>query len=125
MWSIGNEVPTQCSSEGYKVAKFLQDICHREDPTRPDTCGMDQVSCVLDNVLRPCSIFQDSIIAHTAMKKLTNACLKSCIRLRNLFYRQFTRYIQIPAERKADANTKTISLLLTTWNTAPGLTFPI
>jgi len=49
MWSIGNEVPTQCSPEGYKVAAFLQDICHREDPTRPVTCGMDQVSCVLDN----------------------------------------------------------------------------
>lgn len=49
MWSIGNEVPTQCSPEGYKVAKFLRDICHREDPTRPVTCGMDQVSCVLDN----------------------------------------------------------------------------
>jgi beta-galactosidase len=49
MWSIGNEVPTQCSPEGYKVAKFLQDICHREDPTRPVTCGMDQVSCVLKN----------------------------------------------------------------------------
>ena len=49
MWSIGNEVPTQCSSEGYKVATFLRDICHREDPTRPVTCGMDQVSCVLDN----------------------------------------------------------------------------
>ena len=49
MWSIGNEVPTQCSAEGYKVAKFLQDICHREDPTRPCTCGMDQVSCVLEN----------------------------------------------------------------------------
>ncbi|WP_300813137.1 beta-galactosidase GalB [uncultured Bacteroides sp.] len=49
MWSIGNEVPTQCSPEGYKVASFLQDICHREDPTRPVTCGMDQVSCVLSN----------------------------------------------------------------------------
>ena len=49
MWSIGNEVPTQCSAEGYKVAAFLQDICHREDPTRPVTCGMDQVSCVLQN----------------------------------------------------------------------------
>ena len=49
MWSIGNEVPTQCSPEGYKVASFLQDICHREDPTRPVTCGMDQVSCVLNN----------------------------------------------------------------------------
>ncbi len=49
MWSIGNEVPTQCSPNGYQVAAFLQDICHREDPTRPVTCGMDQVSCVLDN----------------------------------------------------------------------------
>ncbi|MDR1504854.1 MAG: DUF4982 domain-containing protein [Prevotella sp.] len=49
MWSIGNEVPTQCSDQGYKVASFLQDICHREDPTRPVTCGMDQISCVLNN----------------------------------------------------------------------------
>ena len=49
MWSIGNEVPTQWSPEGYKVAKFLQDICHREDPMRPVTCGMDQVKSVLAN----------------------------------------------------------------------------
>ena len=49
MWSIGNEVPTQWSADGYKVAKFLQDICHREDPTRPVTCGMDQVQSVLGN----------------------------------------------------------------------------
>lgn len=49
MWSIGNEVPTQWSPEGYKVAKFLQNICHREDPTRPVTCGMDQVKSVLAN----------------------------------------------------------------------------
>jgi len=49
MWSIGNEVPTQCSPNGYKVASFLQDICHREDPARPVTCAMDQASCVLEN----------------------------------------------------------------------------
>ena len=49
MWSIGNEVPTQCSAQGAQVASFLQNICHREDPTRPVTCGMDQVSCVLKN----------------------------------------------------------------------------
>jgi beta-galactosidase len=49
MWSIGNEVPTQCEQEGYKVAGRLQDICHREDPTRPVTCGMDRVECVLNN----------------------------------------------------------------------------
>lgn len=49
MWSIGNEVPTQWGVEGYKVATFLQDICHREDPTRPVTCGMDQLPRVLEN----------------------------------------------------------------------------
>ncbi|GHV23243.1 beta-galactosidase [Clostridia bacterium] len=49
MWSIGNEVPTQCSEDGYKVASFLQNICHREDPTRPVTCGMDRADCVLNN----------------------------------------------------------------------------
>ena len=49
MWSIGNEVPTQCAPQGARVAAFLRDICHREDPSRPVTCGMDQVSCVLEN----------------------------------------------------------------------------
>ena len=49
MWSIGNEVPTQWMEEGYKVATFLRDICHREDPTRPVTCGMDQVDAILAN----------------------------------------------------------------------------
>lgn len=49
MWSIGNEVPSQWSEEGVKVARFLQDICHREDPTRPVTCGMDQIDAVLSN----------------------------------------------------------------------------
>lgn len=49
MWSVGNEVPSQCSANGWKTARFLRDICHREDPTRPVTCGMDQASCVMDN----------------------------------------------------------------------------
>lgn len=49
MWSVGNEVPTQCDPQGYRVAKMLQDICVREDGTRPVTAGMDQVSCVLEN----------------------------------------------------------------------------
>lgn len=50
-WSIGNEVPSQCDTSGYNTAKFLRDICHREDPTRFVTCGMDQVLCVLKNGL--------------------------------------------------------------------------
>ena len=49
MWSIGNEVPTQWSPEGYKTAAWLQAICHREDPTRAVTCGMDQFDAVVNN----------------------------------------------------------------------------
>ena len=49
MWSIGNEVPSQWKPEGLAVAEWLQDICHREDPTRPVTCGMDQYNAVVIN----------------------------------------------------------------------------
>lgn len=47
MWSIGNEVPEQPSFEGAKLAYRLQEICHREDPTRPVTNGMDNPLGVL------------------------------------------------------------------------------
>ena len=49
MWSIGNEVPTQWSPEGYKTAAWLQSLCHREDPTRVVTSGMDQFDAVVNN----------------------------------------------------------------------------
>lgn len=49
MWSIGNEVPSQWGPDGLGELKFLQDICHREDPTRAVTCGMDQFDAVVNN----------------------------------------------------------------------------
>ena len=49
MWSSGNEVPDQWGTEGVKRAKWLQDIFHREDPTRPVTVGMDQVKAVMES----------------------------------------------------------------------------
>ncbi len=49
MWSIGNEVPSQWGPDGITELKFLQDIVHREDPTRPVTCGMDQFDAVINN----------------------------------------------------------------------------
>lgn len=49
MWSSGNEVPDQWGSEGVKRAKRLQEIFHREDPTRPVTVGMDQVKAVMES----------------------------------------------------------------------------
>ena len=49
MWCIGNEVPDQGTKQGVKINRFLQDICHREDPTRPVTNGMDQPDAVINN----------------------------------------------------------------------------
>ena len=49
MWSSGNEVPDQWGTAGVKRAKWLQDIFHREDPTRPVTVGMDQVEAVMES----------------------------------------------------------------------------
>lgn len=49
MWSSGNEVPDQWGPEGVKRAKWLQDIFHREDPTRPVTVGMDQVQATMES----------------------------------------------------------------------------
>ena len=49
MWSIGNEVPSQWGPDGVTELMMLQDLVHRLDPTRPVTCGMDQISAVLDN----------------------------------------------------------------------------
>lgn len=49
MWSAGNEVPDQWGNQGVKRAKWLQDIFHREDPTRPVTVGMDQVKATMES----------------------------------------------------------------------------
>lgn len=49
MWCIGNEVPEQSMEGGAKIGRFLQDICHREDPTRPVTQGMDNPDAVVNN----------------------------------------------------------------------------
>lgn len=47
MWSIGNEIPEQWSEEGRDISKHLQDICHKLDPTRPVTQGMDRAEDAL------------------------------------------------------------------------------
>lgn len=50
MWCIGNEVSEQWNGDsGPKLSRFLQDICHHEDPTRPVTQGMDAPDAVVNN----------------------------------------------------------------------------
>lgn len=51
MWCIGNEVPDQWAGDkGPKLSLWLQNICHREDPTRPVTQGMDAPDAVVNNM---------------------------------------------------------------------------
>jgi beta-galactosidase len=42
-------VPDQFGAEGVKRAKWLQELFHREDPTRPVTVGMDQVKATMQS----------------------------------------------------------------------------
>ena len=43
MWSIGPEKPEQGKTGGKDIARRLQDLCHRLDPSRTVTQGMDRV----------------------------------------------------------------------------------
>ena len=49
MWSIGNEVDEQKLADGAKTAKWLTDICHREDRTRPTTAGLNAIPAAENN----------------------------------------------------------------------------
>ena len=49
MWFIGNEVEEQSVMWGSRVARFLQDIVQREDPTRFVSNGMDRPDAVFAN----------------------------------------------------------------------------
>jgi len=41
LWSVGNEIKEvrEGRPEGLPIMQALRDVCHREDPTRPMTCG--------------------------------------------------------------------------------------
>lgn len=47
MWSIGNEIPEQGGRDGAVIAKRLQDLCHKLDPSRMVTSGMDRSTAAI------------------------------------------------------------------------------
>lgn len=129
MWSIGNEVPTQWSADGYKVAKFLQDICHREDPTRPVTCGMDQVQSVLGNGFAAMldipgfnyrAHMYDEAYEHLPQNIILGSETSSTVSSRGVY--------KLPAERKAgamyeDHQSSSYDLEYCTWSNIPDIDF--
>lgn len=48
LWSIGNEVNDQRFPDGGATAKFLVDIVHRFDPTRPVTAGINNIKSAFE-----------------------------------------------------------------------------
>ena len=48
MWSIGNEIPEQGDKKAVAIIERLQGLCHKLDPSRPVTQGLDRV----DNALQ-------------------------------------------------------------------------
>lgn len=51
MWSIGNEIREQDHKPGTEVGRFLHDICHDEDPTRPTTAGFNNSENAIEHGL--------------------------------------------------------------------------
>jgi beta-galactosidase len=51
MWSIGNEIREQGMPEGKEMAKFLTQICHKLDSTRPVSAGFNNHNGALKNGL--------------------------------------------------------------------------
>jgi len=49
LWSIGNEIKEQAAPQGGAMAQRLADICHREDPTRPVTSGVNKMGPAIQN----------------------------------------------------------------------------
>ena len=76
MWCIGNEVPDQWNgNNGPKLSRMLQDICHREDPTRPVTQGMDAPDAVVNNNMAAVMDVAVSITALINIQKTIRNCL--------------------------------------------------
>ncbi len=51
MWSIGNEIREQGMVEGKEMARFLTQICHKLDSTRPVSAGFNNHNGALKNGL--------------------------------------------------------------------------
>lgn len=51
LYSIGNEIPDQVLKEGRDTCRQLVSICHREDPSRPVTCGFNRPKAAVENGL--------------------------------------------------------------------------
>ena len=103
MWCIGNEVPDQWAGDkGPKLSLWLQNICHREDPTRPVTQGMDAPDAVVNNNMA--AVMDVPGFNYRPFKYIENyKKLPQEIILRNGIDHQFAGSLQIPGSTTVHA----------------------
>lgn len=75
MWSIGNEIPEQSDADkGRELSRAMQDLCHRLDPSRAVTQGLDRVDdAVRNGVLQVMDVAGINYRLHRYHHAFTNA----------------------------------------------------
>ena len=74
MWSIGNEIPEQSLPKGLEWTREMQDLCHRLDPSRPVTQGLDRVDdAVKTGMLQEMDVVGLNYRLHRYLHAYTNA----------------------------------------------------
>ena len=74
MWSIGNEIPEQSEEKGLEWTRAMQDLCHRLDPSRPVTQGLDRVDdAVKTGMLQEMDVVGVNYRLHRYLHAYTNA----------------------------------------------------
>lgn len=93
MWSIGNEIVDQNVPKGAETAHFLNDICHREDPSRPTTAGFNTDGAIQNKLTEEVDIVGWNYRPHLYRKyrEDTNWIMygsetESCISSRGVYY---------------------------------------
>ncbi len=134
MWSIGNEVPSQWGSVGMDELVMLQSFVHKLDPTRPVTCGMDQIGAVLDNGFAAAldipgfnykPQFYDDIYTRLPQKLVLGSETASTVSSRGVYYFPVTMPDEISrhTESHSDNQSSSYDNETCSWSNTPDIDF--
>lgn len=82
LYSIGNEIADTGSESGAKLSRMLSDFCHKEDPTRATTNGINPVVSNMGGVLNNGKVTKDDVVdpyIETASAQATASLLANMI----------------------------------------------
>ena len=130
MWSIGNEMVEVKDPDGWEIAKMLGDVCHREDPTRPTTAGMNNPAGVeangfLDHLdvigLNYCPHRYKVFHEKYPEKIFYGSETASCISTRGEY--RFPAVVEMPTKPNADLTVSDYAMSSTPWSYHPDREF--